>query len=147
MSLKRGNLIFSGLGLFCLPLDILFLSRASQNVLIALRSTRMGVRFAGISVTIMFLLRFRAQFEFEIVELLRTAHLLFVYDHLFSLFICGFIEVSLEIVFVAVFVRLSAEFSIHIIGVIVIDRHWDRVTDCCRQKTSPKVRMEIGQDK
>ncbi|SCZ92082.1 BZ3500_MvSof-1268-A1-R1_Chr5-3g08325 [Microbotryum saponariae] len=66
--------------------------------------------------------------------------------HLFSLFICGFIEVSLEIVFVAVFVRLSASFSIHIIGVIVIDRHWDRVTDCCRQKTSPKVRMEIGQD-
>ncbi|SGY12357.1 BQ5605_C011g06479 [Microbotryum silenes-dioicae] len=106
MSLKRGNLIFSGLGLFCLPLDILFLSRASQNVLIALRSARMRVRIAGISVTNMFLLRFRAQFEFEIVELLRTAHLLFVCDHIFSLFICGFIEVSLEIVFVAVFVRL-----------------------------------------
>ncbi|SCZ89877.1 BZ3500_MvSof-1268-A1-R1_Chr1-3g01633 [Microbotryum saponariae] len=71
-------------------------------------------------------------FEYQIVELLRTAHLLFVYDHLFSLVICGFIEISLEIVFVAAFVRPSAEFSIHIIGVIFIDRHWDRVTDCCR---------------
>ncbi|SCZ95317.1 BZ3500_MvSof-1268-A1-R1_Chr11-2g03428 [Microbotryum saponariae] len=82
MSLKRGNFIFSRLGLISLPLDILFLSRASQIVLITLRFTRTGVRITGISI----------------VELLRTAHLLFVYDHLFSLVICGFIEISLEIV-------------------------------------------------
>ncbi|SCZ99300.1 BZ3500_MvSof-1268-A1-R1_Chr3-1g05933 [Microbotryum saponariae] len=111
---------------------MLLLSRASQIVLITWRFTRTGVRITAISVTIMFLLRFRTPFEVQIVKLLRTAHLLFVYDHLFSLIICGFIEVSLEIVFVAAFVHPSAEFSIHIIGVIVIDRHWDRVTDCCR---------------
>ncbi|SGY95926.1 BQ5605_C036g11528 [Microbotryum silenes-dioicae] len=49
MSLKRGNLIFNGLELFSLPLDILFLSRASQNVLTALRSTRMGFRICRMS--------------------------------------------------------------------------------------------------
>ncbi|SGY34207.1 BQ5605_C002g01597 [Microbotryum silenes-dioicae] len=128
MSFRRGNLIFSGLGLIFLPLNILFLPRASQLALITLGFTRTGVRVTAISVIITFLLLFRAPFEFQIVELLRTAR---------------FLEDPIRRRFRP---PLRAEFSIHIIGVIVIDRHWDRVTDCCRQKTPPKVRMEIGQD-
>ncbi|KDE09806.1 hypothetical protein MVLG_00205 [Microbotryum lychnidis-dioicae p1A1 Lamole] len=108
MSFRRGNLIFSGLGLIFPPLNILFLPRASQLALITLGFTRTGVRVTAISVIITFLLLFRAPFEFQIVELLRTARILFVYDHLFSLVICGFIQVFLKIVFVAVFVRPSA---------------------------------------